>query len=205
MILAARPFEHRPVAAFRGARDYVHSTDLYEEILRGAASRGLTVEGPIDLRIRARITRTPLYTFSSGTESPDKHAPATCTFRCQDMLWVVSVTETSAPVAPCKPYDESPASRCSRIDGMAIRLTSPTGLTPIECLTALGVALHRSAFPQPSGKRWLLGQLTLSRPLVDRDSARMEIAIVKTAGGGITRSTVTAEDGEIGAMVFLLA
>ena len=50
---------HEPVAEFRGARDYVHSTDLYDEIVRGAEALGLNFAGPVDLRIKARITRQP--------------------------------------------------------------------------------------------------------------------------------------------------
>lgn len=205
MSAAPGPFEHRPAAAFRGAREYVHSTDLYEEIVSGAAGAGLAFEGPIELRIRARLTRSPVYAFAPGTQAPDRHASATCTFRSGATQWAVAVTESAVPVTARRPYDESPATRCSRVEGTTIRLTGPTGLRPIECVTALGVALHRASLPPPEGKRWLLGQLTLSRPLTAEDAAHMQIALARTAGGAITRASVIARDGVIGTMVFLLA
>lgn len=192
------------MAAFRGSRDYVHSTDLYEEIIAGARQAGVVVEGPIDLRIRQKITHSPIYAFAPLADAPDRRAPATCTYRSGVARWNVTIRESEQPVSTRKPYDESPAARCSRTDGRTIELVAPTGMRPIECLTALGVALHKTALPPPSGKRWMLGQLTLSRPLVAEDATWIRLAIVKIVGDGIARSTIVARDGEIGSMVFIL-
>lgn len=205
MTVAAHPFEHSPVATFRGARDYVHSTDLYEEIVAGAQAAGVVVEGPIDLRIRGRITHRPIYAFAPCADAPDRHAPATCTYRSGTARWGVTIRESEEPVSARKPYDESPASRFSRIDGRSIELVAPTDMRPIECLTALGVALHRTALPPPNGKRWMLGQLTLSRALIAEDAIWLKAAIVRIVGDAIARSTIVARDGELGAMVFILA
>lgn len=205
MTAATRPFEHRPPVAFRGSREYVHSTDLYEEIMAGAESAGHVVEGPIDLRIRTRLTRRPIYAFAPLTDVPDKHAPATCTFRSGAWQWSVTIRESAETVSARKPYDETLACRFSRIDGRTIELTAPTGMRPIECLTALGVALHKAALPPPVGKRWMLAQLTLARALIAEDASRMKVAIVKIVGGAITRSSVVASDGDIGSMVFVLS
>lgn len=198
---------HEPVAEFRGARDYVHSTDLYDEIVRGAEALGLNFAGPVDLRIKARITRQPRYRFSrEDALSPVADAVAAqCRFHDGGRPWVVLVSEGVTPVIGRKPYDEGPAARHGSITGRTARLTGETGLQPIEAVTALAVLLHKTALPPPPGRRWMLGQMTLERALAPRDATELRIEIDKVSAGAITRSTLFSGDERLGALVFILA
>ena len=95
-MLAPR-FEHIPATAFRGTRDYVHSTDLYEDTVVGADAAGLLFDGPIDLRISGRIVRAPIYLFERG-QIRRADAAAVCRFVSRGIEWTCSINEGVAPV-----------------------------------------------------------------------------------------------------------
>lgn len=204
---ASRTFVYEPVVAFRGGRDYVHSTDIYEDTIRGASAYGLAFDGPIDLRIRSKITKRPYYRFIEGESAPSgEHAVAAqCRFHHKSLPWLMVLSERSLPVCERKPYDEAPAARHGVIFERTARLVGETGLRPIEAVTALAVLLHKEALPPGPGKRWMLGQLSLLRPLVPADAATLVIAIEKLAGAGTTRSSIAGHDGVLGQMIFVLA
>jgi hypothetical protein len=184
----------------------VHSTDVYEEVVRGAAVCGLAFGGPVDLRIRSKITRRPYYRFIEGAVVPATDSVAAqCRFHHDDRPWLALVGESSELVSVRRPYDEGPAARHGVVLDRMARLTGETGLRPIEAVTALAVLLHKRALFPPSGKRWMLGRLTLSRPLAPPDAATLAIAIEKLTGTTMTRSSITGHDGIIGTMVFILA
>jgi hypothetical protein len=198
------PFAFEPEAKLRGTRDYVHSTDLYEEIAAGAAYAGLSWSGPLDFRIRAKIIHRPRYVFQSAGEPVGANA-ATCTFTSGSENCVAVVTETEQAVTERKPYDEGPAAKHSSITGRRAVLDGPTKMRPIEALTALAVHLHKTALPPPSGQRWMLAQLTTNRALVEEDASMLTLEIDRQIGKSTTRTRITAHDGVIGAMIFILA
>jgi hypothetical protein len=197
-------FVYEPEARLRGSRDYVHSTDLYEEIEAGAKAAGLGFEGPIDFRIRAKITHRPRYVYKRVGEPVGSNV-ATCAFNNGNEAWVVVVNEQEIAVIERKPYDEGPAVQFSVIDGVKASLVSPTGMRPIEALTALAVHLHKTSLLPPSGERWMLGRLTLCRALMTKDASLLTLEIDKQISKSTTRTRITAHGGVIGSMVFILA
>ena len=202
---AYRTILHAPPATLRGTRDYVHSTDLYEEILAGAAGAGIAIAGPIDLRITGKITRQPVYRFQAAEGADVSRTAAICRFRWREESWICAVAERGEPVTARKPYDESPAARLGQIDDRMIAIASETGMRPIEAVTALGVVLHKTALPPPAGERWMLAQLTLRRPLQASDTRKLTVAIERIVGQRMTRSSLAAEDGPLGTMTFILS
>lgn len=201
----ARVFELSPPAAFRETRDYVHSTDIYEEIVSGTRGINIPFEGPIELRMRSRMTHRPTYRFGPQEIVTLEGSCASCAFATNAETWHVAVSETPEPILERKSYDESPIHRAAkRLDG-AISIDTETGMRPIECITSLAVLLHKQLFASPGEKRWLLAQLNLKRPLEPIDSTEMKIVIDRTIGHSMTRSVAIGADGEIGRLIFLLA
>ena len=197
-------FVFEPEAKLRGSRDYVHSTDLHEEIVAGATQAGLSFKGPVDFRIRAKITHRPRYLYQP-VDQPVAVNAATCTFMSGSQAWVAVVTETDQFVTERKPYDEGPAAQFSTVEGLKASLNGPTQMRPIEALTALAVHLHKTALTPPSGQRWMLGQLSISRALEPDDAHMLTLDIDRQIGKTTTRTQITAHDGVIGTMIFILA
>lgn len=201
----AATFVHAPPAAFRGSRGYVHSTDLYEEILRSAAAAGLSFDGPIDLRIKKRMTRVPRYMLSpAGGEVAGEFA-AQCSFTSGGAAWTCAVTETEQEVTARKAYDESPASSFCRFEARKVAISEETGLRPIEAVTALAVLLLNRELPPAAGQRWMLAQLALGRALGASDTRQLTVGIDRQVGATMVRCAITGEDGPFGSMMFILA
>jgi len=60
-------FVHAPVVMLRGSRNYVHSTDLYCELMAGAKAAGLAmIDGIVTLDIRSPITTQPEFHFGES-------------------------------------------------------------------------------------------------------------------------------------------
>lgn len=197
-------FSHEPPAAFRGSRDYVHSTDIYEEIVSGANLANLLPSGRIDLHIRRKILSRPIYQFTREAFAGEEDA-AYARIELSGSEWLVRVINTAHPVEVSKAYDEQQIFDASLIEGNSISLRQNIGMRPIEVATALSVKLHKTLFPPRPLQRWLLGRLNVSRPLDERDAEFMAIEIERRIGKNITRARVIAEDGAIGSLTFMLA
>lgn len=198
-------FVHTPPAAFRGSRGYVHSTDLYEEILRSVAAARLSFDGPIDLRIKLRMTKAPRYVLSPAGGDVPAELAAQCSFNSAGTAWTCAVTETEQEVTDRKAYDESPASTFGRFEARKVAISEETGLRPIEAVTALAVLLLNRELPPAAGQRWMLAQLALGRALRASDTRLLTVGIDRQVGATMVRCAITGEDGPFGSMMFILA
>jgi hypothetical protein len=196
-------FSYEPAAAFRGSRDYVHSTDVYEEIIAGASVMNLRPSGKIDLYIRRKIVSRPIYHFARQAFA-GREEVAYARIELSGMDWLVRVINTEHPVEVVKAYDEQRIFDASSIEENSISLRQNLGMRPIEVVTALSVKLHKALFPPGPRQRWLLGRLDLSRPLSKRDAEFMAIEIERMVGKNITRSRIVADEGAIGSLTFML-
>ena len=130
---------------------------------------------------------------------------ATCGFVSSGRSYLAGVMPTDEIVTARKPYDEGPAAAFSVLDGRKATLRGETGLRPIEAVTALAVHLHKTALPPPTGRRWMLGQMTVHRALAQTESRDLTLEIDKVLGSAMTRTRMSAGDGALGAMIFILA
>ncbi|MCC8980665.1 hypothetical protein [Bradyrhizobium acaciae] len=192
-----------PAAAFRGSRDYVHSTDIYEEILAGARYHGIPLDCGFDLRILRKICCRPVYSFIKDGDVDTADAAAIALL--PGSSWQVKITETAEPVLARKSYDEQKIFSASRIAGSRISLAEPVGMRPVEVATALSVNFHKSSFPPNPGTRWLLARLELSRLFRDEESDDLAIELERRVGKKMTRSRIVSADGAIGTLTFILA
>jgi hypothetical protein len=197
-------FVHAPTFKFRGTRDYVHSTDMYIELLAGANAAGFSpIDGIVNLGIRRRITTQPEFHF--GVELEDKNVcPATFQLGTRTGVVFGAIVASNRPVVGRKPYDESPIWSEARVDGNRAEITCDTGLRPIEVVTALCTFQHRQMYPPPVEKRWLLARLSLVRPLRAQDARAVTISVDRTVGKSITRSTIRSPTERLGELDFIL-
>lgn len=197
-------FVYEPEAALRGSRDYIHSTDIYQQILDGASSNGVRTGGGMDLRIRRKMIRRVLYRYFRDPSAESEWASMVGLIEINDEPWRVEIREMADPVVRTKPYDEARICDASRLGELDVVLDRDVGMQPIEVVTALAVHLHKLRLSPPGRLRWLLARLELKRLLRKEDAALMKISIERRVGDRITRSRIVAIDGDIGAMTFML-
>jgi hypothetical protein len=194
-----------PIVAYRGTRTYIHSTDLYIELMAAAGTIGLALGGPVDLRFKRAITTQVEIHFDGEVESPEAGAaPARFAIGGRNRVVFGRIVATDRPVTGRKTYDERRIWDIAQIDGHSVTLSGGAGYAPIEVVTALGVLLHNTALAPPPGSRWLLSRLSLDRPLRPTDAVEMKIAITHAIGRTMTRSSLAASDGAIGNMDFIV-
>lgn len=198
-------FIYAPEAVFRGTRNYVHSTDIYAELIAGAIKFGLTeVSGLVELRFSSAIVSQPVFHFAPEAFRPPAQAAATFKLGSGRQTQSGFILTRDAPVTRRVIYDEGPIWSAASSDGDTIRITSDTGMKPIEVVTALAVLQHKLAIAPPDDKRWLLTRLSLRRPLIPRDAAWLEITLDRVLARTMTKSTIKAEDGILGTLDFSL-
>lgn len=197
-------FLYKPTAKLRGNRDYIHSTDIYQQILDGASSNGLQAGGGMDLRIKRKMTTRVVYRYSNTASAESDLAGVVASIEINNEPWVVELRETGDPADGVKAYDEARICDASRLGDVDVLLDYDVGMQPIEVVTALAVHLHKRRFSPPQGLRWLLARLELKRLLRSEDASQMKISIDRRIGDKITRSRILAADGDIGAMTFML-
>jgi hypothetical protein len=199
--LPTRVFIHAPTFEFRGTRDYVHSTDMYTELLAGADAAGFSpIDGIVSLGIRRWIRTQPEFHF--GVELED--APATFQLGLRTGVISGAIVASDRPVAGRKTYDESPIWRMARLSSNCAEIVGDTGLKPIEVVTALCTFQHRQTYPPPVGKRWLLARLSLLRPLRPEDAKAITISVDRMIGKTMTRSSIRSPIERLGAIDYIL-
>lgn len=194
---------YRPIVALRGARSYVHSTDLYAEILSGAqALFGAPCQGPLTITFRALCAGTPRI-FYCKSDPSEGEPVAEFSIGVAHLRVAGAVLSEPPCVSARKPYDETRICAAATIDGDAIASQRDVGAEPIEVLTALGVALLNTRLP-PKGSKWLLGKLQLTRPLRGEDAGGIRLALRANAAGNVAQLQALSEGQALGNMMFML-
>ena len=195
-------FTHAPVVAFRGGRNYVHSTTLYKQIIIGADLAGLAIDGSMKLRVRRLVRFQPELHYSLDPASLNPDASATFSIQADGAVWYGAVIEQTVPVVEREPYDETPISSRALIDGVSIRIMGSSGMHPIEVIMSLTLLLHQRLFETEVTRKWYLAQLQLARPLSPEDGQQVQIEMKRKLGKMMTRSSVVVDDTSIGMVEF---
>jgi hypothetical protein len=197
-------FVHAPKVAFLASRNYVHSTDLYQELMAGARALGFDIDGPIELRIRRLITNQPEFHYAQSSKGLPSDSPGVFSLSASGILWHGVIFERDAPVVHRKPYDEMELWTHAVQDGEAILFEGKTCMQPIEVVTALNLLLHRRLFSIAHDRKWFLTRIALRLPLLAEDARAVRIELTRTLGAKMTRSSIETGRGSIGSLEFML-
>ena len=200
------PQVYAPTMMFKGARQYIHSTDLYPELITGAAACGWRVDGAIDIRFKRLLATQPEFQFAGsvgGAESAT--ASVEFTLGVKGDTVVGRIVGTDRPVTARKTYDERGIWDLAKISDRSIRLIGDSGYAPIEVATALTLLLHNTVLPVTiPGRRWLLARLSLNQPLEPADAIDVSVEIQHVIGHSMTSSTLTTQRGALGQILFMV-
>jgi hypothetical protein len=197
-----------PDFKFRGSRNYVHGTDMYIAITGAAATAGLHPDrAPLKMTIR-RMARTQLEIhISDPGETQDKleNVVADFSFSVDGKPVAGWLVETGRPVTGSKDYDEAAIrSRCT-IGEKTIALADELGFEPIEIISSMATHINTLTAPPQGGRKWVFTRLDLTRPLGPTDSGNVEVKIVQSMGGILTKSVLSSAGKPIGSIYFSLA
>lgn len=150
----------RLTPCFKGERDYIHGTDVFDGLnLLIAEEFGFA--GAQDLRFAVhRVIRSDLdvVLHSHGEAEAGPEACATLTFSHQGSRWKLSAAETGAKVDCRYPYDESGIASACQFDAVAKSavIRAPLKVTDIELWVSANKVLLQHLFPETQGKWWFV-------------------------------------------------
>lgn len=192
-------------ACFKGSRDYLHGTDVYEAL---AALARLEL-GPDIRRLRLAIHRffstQPEIHWIDPMGGPSQPRDAVVDFSVEGSGTRASgwLTESGREVDCRIAYEERLIEARCKIAGDAVSVQGDTGFLPIEVAVTMTKFLHAHRLPAASG-RWIFTKLDLGQLLEPADAAALAISLVDNLHGRLTKSDIRVAGKRIGSIFFSL-
>ena len=191
---------------FKGEREYLHGTDIYDALIDQCARVGLgEVDGPLDLTFSRFCTGQMDFRFAEYED--DRRRPEDTvghfnltTGPATRFGWMV---QTTRPVTERCTFDEDAITRRSKIANEIISDGGANDARPIEVVVALTKHLHYTVLPIDS-ERWILAQLRMSRPLRQLDKGSIEIHLINCTNTRLTKSSLYVGGDQVGEVLFTL-
>lgn len=193
---------------FKGSRDYVHGTDMFNKIIELKKERFNGVEFiDIDMTVRS-IASTNMNMFESQSFHIDPSTPINANFSINangNRIDVLLVENGDA--INCKyEYNEEEIEHAAvvQIEEKIITLSNFSKYTLIEKIVALNKKLLNSLFPNHGGKWYFtkikLREMNLNTPI----SATIKLSFKKNMDFKITDTVIMVNDKQIGNIYFSL-
>lgn len=177
---------------FKGDRDYVHGTDVFNAVQAQAESNAS--EAFVSSLLFRRFARRDCDLFDARPEDASTLvAQGTIRRGTQDKRFWVAESDRSA--LGRQRYDESAITRDAEIDGVQIRCALRSSYTPIEEIIALTKRLVYFLAPKIDGK-WVFGQLALTARLPD------DYAVIVIKQNNLLANRFSANDIQIDGNTF---
>ena len=190
---------------FKGKRDYVHGTDMYEAITSFVRTRLTAPIARLQLAIHRFYGHEPDLVWCGAAAAPQRPVEAVVDFS------VVSdgkphfgwLTDTRRPVSCRAPYDEDRMEAYCRFEEDSISIEADSGFLPIEVTVSLTKQLHIRRLPAPAG-RWIFTKLDLRRLLETSDAAALTILLKENLYHRLTKSEILSRGESLGFIYFSL-
>ena len=198
---------YSPDLCFKGSRDYVHGTSLYEAILDGAArTASKSVDGLVRIDIRGLLRNQGNFHFQTRDELHEAPASITASFSvgCGDRIVKGWVTDARNRVVRRVPYDESLIWEALTMNENRIWLHGTPPFDPIEICAAMAVRLHNHLAPPKKGKKWLLSRIEFDHGIVSGDLKGLALKHLQTIANCFTKTEVRNSQGVFGFLYFSL-
>lgn len=185
---------------FKGSRDYLHGTDMFNKVLALLVSQETEV-CDIDFAFH-RLARNQLRVvyglLPTGTE-----AVATCSFSSNSERKRVNLIETHDLIEGRYPYPEDEIVEAMEIDGDARIgvLKGEVHYSDIEVWVAMTKALHLKVFPHLTGK-WLFVRARFPKFIFQSASKERTIKLITSFNDKFTRSDALLDGVKVGEIYF---
>lgn len=185
---------------YKGARDYLHGTDIFNEVLTWLNTQKAEVKD-IDFafyRLAANQLKAVLGALPEGTEPV-----AVCTFTSGGVREKVHLVETDQAVTERYLFPEDEIVNPMEIDlaGRKAVLHGGTSYSDIELWVAMTKALHYKVFPQLKGK-WLFVRGRFPQYIRHSPSQERTLFIAASFNDKLTRSEAMLDGIKVGEIYF---
>lgn len=192
--------ERQLALQYKGDRNYLHGTDLFNETLTWLGSEKGELKD-IDFAFHRLATRQLMARVGAAPEGIEPMA--VCTYTSGGVREKAYLTETDQAVSGRYPYPEDEIVSRMEIDLAARRgvLRGDTGYSDIETWVAMTKALHYKVFTQLQGK-WLFVRGRFPQYVRHARADERTLVIAASFNDKLTRSEALLEGVKVGEIYF---
>ncbi|OFX88780.1 MAG: hypothetical protein A2W99_04745 [Bacteroidetes bacterium GWF2_33_16] len=189
---------------FKGTRNYVHGTDMYNDISKWIELNGYqNIEG-IDMSIH-KISKKNLSGYiTDEITTKDKTNPNVIfSFISNKNVFKIVLFENNEEVKGSYEYKENEIVEASIIEegDQKISLNIPMDYTAIEKIVAMNKALHEHLLINAIGK-WYFTKLQLNKSIYLIKPSKIEVKLIKNLNNYLTKSYISIDGDKIGNIFF---
>lgn len=189
---------------FKGQRNYLHGTDIYDSVCEAVCHENANASG-VHVRFVFHSFATTECELHLSLPGEDCTCPggavAEVSFAYSSGIQRGWLVETARPVTCRRSFPEEEIVAASAIGDKSISLCADLAFSPIEVAVALTKHLHNTLFPV-TDQRWVLSKLDLSRMLRPGDTGSMVINLQSNLHNRITKSSVVVGVALLGDIYF---
>lgn len=186
---------------FKGGRNYVHGTDLFNQMSELAEQEKISLTGRIQMSIHRMMHEnlTAYWIEENMIENP----AAIFTFTDGDSREVIALRENGGAVEGRYAYDEESIVEQAEIIDQEIVHRNAAGLdyTNIEKVVALNKVHLQSLFLENAGK-WIFSKLNVSEGFKNSSVESIKIELKKRIGLRLTKSYIYFDNHHVGEIYF---
>ncbi len=192
--------------AFKGNRDYVHGTTMFDEAARCLSDVGHTQLTDVEFLIHKMAnTHLRLHVGPQQAGAPTADDIAVMRFVAQGQPMQARLKSDAGVPELRVPYDESQITHRCEVDAAArcIRLARDVpGFSQIEVLVSMCKALHLAVLDKPQGTNWVFCRWESPEWPLRAGLHGVSMALKQTLGTRLTRTEVESNGHPIGQIYF---
>lgn len=185
--------------AFKGARTYLHGTDLFDAMMALAARRRGSALSNIRMSFYRPLTRGVAAQRLVAAEAAAPRPAALFEARVDGASAAWALVESGEPPTGRRPYDESRVTAGAVVDGRSIVQDEPTAFSFIERLVALNKRLLDTLHAEPKPSWWFA---RLEMPESPPASAALRLELEAGIGARLVKSSIEIDGRKGGAIYF---
>jgi len=181
---------------FKGGRNYVHGTSLFNALVQAAEQRGLA-EGTINVSFKHMI-RKPVCVLAQRLPNTEDAVVASLSPVGAESVTLCINEASEAEEADRQEFDEAEVCRGAVLGDKHIVHENPCHQDRIELLVSLCKKMHKECID--GSKKWVFSRYEGRFPIPVPE--KVELRITKQVGTRLTCSDVLVNDQKIGNMYF---
>jgi hypothetical protein len=188
---------------FKGNRDYVHGTDMYNEIKR-LLSHEFNLSRLSDFRLaihkQSRRNCSILLVENNQSHNSPNEYIANFTFNDRDTSYKGFIVEENSLIECRYYFNEDELIKLLTIEGNKIQLLKDSSFSFIETIVAMNKHIHYTSYS--SRGKWLFTRLDLVQIPHEEISNGLSIELIKNFNNFLTKSKITYRSHVIGNIYF---
>ncbi|MBD3815348.1 MAG: hypothetical protein IE913_02600 [Halothiobacillus sp.] len=190
---------------FKGARNYVHGTTMFDETARLLLAAGYNQMADVKFVIHEMTSVNLRLVVEEYHDNAVADSVAIMRFTADGQPMQARIVPDDGVPEARVPYDESIIENCCQIDsaGRSIQLArDSSGFSQIEVLVSMNKALHLAVLEKPAQTSWVFCRWDGSAWPLPADLSGVTIGLKQTLGTRLTRAEVVLGQETLGQIYF---